>query len=106
MKRFKDFFKNWGGPDTAIALLVVLTICTVSLCYNTYSRDDHSENALKTYSCYCMMHKPHCPNNIQDPCEYQFYVEDTSIAVYNNDRYVGCVPLQGALDSLITADNE
>ena len=39
--------------------------------------------------------------------EYLFDVVDDSIQVYTeDDKLVGVVPLEGQLDSLITADNE
>jgi hypothetical protein len=38
--------------------------------------------------------------------EYQFVVTDTIITVYDANRIVGSVKLEGQLDSLIIADNE
>lgn len=38
--------------------------------------------------------------------EYQFVVTDSTITVWDKNRYVGDVKLEGQLDSLITADNE
>lgn len=38
--------------------------------------------------------------------EYQFVVTDTIITVYDDNRIVGSVKLEGQLDSLIIADNE
>lgn len=41
------------------------------------------------------------------PREYHFDVVDDTIEVYTeDDKYIGTVPLNGQLDSLITADNE
>jgi predicted acetyltransferase len=38
--------------------------------------------------------------------EYQFVVTDTMMTVWDNNRYVGLVKIEGELDSLIIADNE
>lgn len=38
--------------------------------------------------------------------EYQFVVTDSTITVWDKNRYVGDVKLEGQLDSLIVADNE
>ena len=38
--------------------------------------------------------------------EYQFVVTDSTITVWDKNRYVGEVKLDGQLDSLIVADNE
>lgn len=38
-------------------------------------------------------------------CEYQFVVTDRSMTVYDGDRTVGTVPIEGQLDSLINLDN-
>jgi hypothetical protein len=38
--------------------------------------------------------------------EYQFVVTDSTITVWDNNRLVGNVKLEGQLDSLIMADNE
>lgn len=105
MKALKKFFSNWSGPETAFLLIVLLLMSTLFFSYHVY-KNNKSNNQLKVYPCYCMMHKTYCPNGIIDPCEYQFFVEDTTISVYNNERYVGNIRLDGTLDSLITADNE
>lgn len=39
-------------------------------------------------------------------CEYQFIVTDDSLTVFDGDRTVGTVKLEGQLDSLITLDNQ
>jgi hypothetical protein len=41
-----------------------------------------------------------------DETEYQFYVTDDSISVYDYDRYIGTVKLEGQLKELIEKDNE
>lgn len=38
--------------------------------------------------------------------EYQFVVTDTVMTVWDNNRLVGEVKIEGQLDSLIIADNE
>ena len=38
--------------------------------------------------------------------EYQFVVTDSKITVWDDNRWVGTVELQGQLDSLITFDNQ
>ena len=38
--------------------------------------------------------------------EYQFVVTDSTMTVFDGNRYVGTVKIQGQLDSLIIADNE
>lgn len=38
--------------------------------------------------------------------EYQFVVTDSMITVYDANRVVGTVKLEGQLDSLITSDNQ
>ena len=38
--------------------------------------------------------------------EYQFVITDSLITVYDANRVVGTVKIEGQLDSLITADNE
>lgn len=45
------------------------------------------------------------PPPIVDPCEYQMNVTDDSITIYDGNRVVGTVKIQGQLDSLITLDN-
>lgn len=50
-------------------------------------------------------------NNIEDRLdranvEYQFVVTDDSLTVYDNNRVVGTVKIEGQLDSLIIADNK
>ena len=42
----------------------------------------------------------------RDNVEYQFVVTDSTITVWDDNRFVGTVKLQGELDSLIVADNE
>jgi hypothetical protein len=42
----------------------------------------------------------------RDDVEYQFVVTDSTITVWDDNRFVGTVKLQGELDSLIIADNE
>jgi hypothetical protein len=42
----------------------------------------------------------------KDPCEYQFIVTDDSVTVYDYERIVGTIKLEGQLDSLITLDNQ
>lgn len=38
--------------------------------------------------------------------EYQFVLSQDSITVFDNNRFVGTVRLEGQLDSLMVADNE
>jgi len=38
--------------------------------------------------------------------EYQFVVTDSTITVWDDNRWVGTVALEGQLDSLITSDNQ
>lgn len=38
--------------------------------------------------------------------EYQFVVVDSTITVWDRNRHVGTVKLEGQLDSLIIADNQ
>lgn len=38
--------------------------------------------------------------------EYQFVVTDSTITVWDDNRWVGTVKLEGQLDSLIISDNE
>lgn len=38
--------------------------------------------------------------------EYQMIIEDDSIIIFDRDRFVGKVELQGQLDSLMIKDNE
>ena len=38
--------------------------------------------------------------------EYQFVVTDSAITVWDKNRWVGVVKLEGQLDSLIMADNQ
>lgn len=42
----------------------------------------------------------------QDPCEYQFTITDDSLSVYDYNRYVGTVKIEGQLKQLINKDNE
>ena len=42
----------------------------------------------------------------QSACEYQFIVTDDSVTVFDSDRTVGTIKLEGQLDSLITLDNQ
>lgn len=44
-------------------------------------------------------------NNERKNCEYQFVVIDRDIKVFDGNRVVGVVPIEGQLDSLIIADN-
>jgi len=48
--------------------------------------------------------KPIVPK--KNSCEYQFIVTDDSITVYDGDKTIGTVKLEGQLDSLIIKDNE
>lgn len=41
-----------------------------------------------------------------NPCEYQMIVTDDSVMVFDGDRTVGTIKLEGQLDSLITIDNK
>ena len=41
-----------------------------------------------------------------NPCEYQFIVTDDSVTVYDYDRTVGTIKLDGQLDSLIILYNQ
>jgi hypothetical protein len=41
-----------------------------------------------------------------NPAEYQFVVTDDSVTVYDVNRIVGTIKLEGQLDSLITLDNQ
>jgi hypothetical protein len=41
-----------------------------------------------------------------NPCEYQMIVTDDSVTVYDYDRTVGTIKLEGQLDSLINLDNQ
>jgi hypothetical protein len=43
--------------------------------------------------------------NERTNCEYQFVVIDRNIKVFDGNRVVGTVPIEGQLDSLINADN-
>lgn len=43
--------------------------------------------------------------NITGP-EYQFNVTDDSVTVYDGQRTVGTIKINGTLDSLITFDNQ
>ena len=47
-----------------------------------------------------------CSSYKHNPCEYQFIVTDDSLTVYDGDRTVGTVKIQGQLDSLIIEDNK
>jgi hypothetical protein len=38
--------------------------------------------------------------------EYQFVVTDSTITVWDDNRWVGTVKLEGQLDSLIISDNQ
>lgn len=38
--------------------------------------------------------------------EYQMVVEDDSVIIFDRERYIGKVRLQGQLDSLIIIDNQ
>lgn len=38
--------------------------------------------------------------------EYQFVLSQDSVIVFDNNRFVGTVRLEGQLDSLMVADNE
>jgi hypothetical protein len=42
----------------------------------------------------------------KDPCEYQLIVTDDSVTVYDYERIVGTIKIEGQLDSLITLDNQ
>jgi hypothetical protein len=57
-----------------------------------------------TYMAYLMrsMHERIDRANV----EYQFVVTDHTITVYDRNRIVGTVALEGQLDSLIKADNQ
>lgn len=41
-----------------------------------------------------------------DPCGYQFTITDDSLSVYDYNRYVGTIKLDGSLEQLINKDNE
>jgi len=43
--------------------------------------------------------------NVNGP-EYQFNVTDDSVTVYDGQRTVGTIKINGTLDSLITFDNQ
>lgn len=45
-------------------------------------------------------------NKPKNYCEYQMIVTDDSVTVYDFDRTVGTIKLEGQLDSLITFDNQ
>lgn len=50
--------------------------------------------------------QPECPRRHLEPmCEYQFYVTDDSVDVFDYGRHVGTIKLDGSLDSLIVSDN-
>ena len=40
------------------------------------------------------------------PCEYQMIVTDDSVTVYDVNRMVGTIKLEGQVDSLINLDNQ
>lgn len=46
------------------------------------------------------------PEKPISPCEYQMIVTDDSVQVFDNERVVGTIKLEGQLDSLITLDNQ
>lgn len=44
--------------------------------------------------------------DVKHPCEYQFIVEDNNVNVYDGNRCVGKIALDGSLKTLINKDNE
>jgi hypothetical protein len=54
----------------------------------------------------CKPHDTIVVKTLVDSTEYQFNVIDDSAYVYNNQRYVGVIKLNGTLDSLIISDNQ
>lgn len=80
-------------------LLVLMTATIFYLSYQKIQADRKFIELTKethTDSDCCSVYNP----------EYQFIVVDDSIIVYDGNREVGTVKLQGQLDSLIVDDNE
>lgn len=100
----KKLFRNWHSSDTAVLLIMLCMLGLVLTTYYFYS--NKPQQVITPNACSCQLHKPACPNNIVDPCEYQFFVEDSMFAVYNNDRFVGMAPVDGSMGKLIIQDNE
>lgn len=71
-----------------IAVSVVLTLCTYML-FKSFGELKSINDRLDRAN-----------------VEYQFVVTDSTITVWDNNRLVGNVKLEGQLDSLIVADNE
>lgn len=60
------------------------------------------------YLCFKSVQTIQALNNRLDRAnvEYQFVVTDSMMTVYDANRVVGTVKLEGQLDSLITSDNQ
>jgi hypothetical protein len=43
---------------------------------------------------------------MKDASEYQFIITDDSVSVYDYNRFVGTIKLDGSLDSLMIEDNQ
>lgn len=72
-----------------ITIAVALTVSVaVSILYAAYNKTENNQLQYR------------------DSVEYQFIVTDDSITVYDGQRTVGTVKLQGQLDSLIIEDNQ
>ena len=104
MKYLKHLFRHWTATDTVITLMFLLLSSVITLAIHVYKQDRNK--VVYNPPCLCQQHKPGCPHGIIDECEYQFFVDDTMFTVYNNDRYVGAVPVDGSMGKLILKDNE
>ena len=80
----KQFIKEF----VVIAVSVVLTLCTYML-FRTFGELKAINDRLDRAN-----------------VEYQFVVTDSTITVWDDNRWVGTVKLEGQLDSLIISDNQ
>lgn len=79
-----------------IAMVALASCGTSHECYDTTHRECDGV---------CECDGVECPQGHPD-YEYQFYVVDDSVNVFNNGRHVGNIKLDGSLEPLINADNE
>lgn len=102
MKKKKKYvlFTGWDGPTVAI---ISVFIGFLSAALAIYWHFSHTKQCTPSAQ---VVHKDNCPKSPTDPCEYQFFIEDTMVIVWNNERYVGGIPLDGSLKGLIIVDNE
>lgn len=75
--------------DLVVSLLAIMALASLYLSYQSVNTLESINERIDRMS-----------------VEYQFVVTDTMMTVYDRNRVVGTVKLEGQLDSLIIADNQ